>query len=357
MGCGASTAKVLPPAPPDEQISTLATVTTQPPEDGTQQSSALARQPTVRWEFLESSKPVQDGGRLDADGKHFEIKQKFGDGFFGTLHTSRRRLSPGSLEAAKSQPSLAAEEGKEYAVKEVKQAGIKGSLVKDFEKQCKELAIEGQMQMWLREQYAGPSKAPAQWIPQIALKRVFVRVRSALTDLGGCLVPNVAAMTKSTLVMEQLDAVMFQTYLREIRHFDAPDAADVAANMKAVCWVVVYKVARLLMRLRESNFSHRDCQDNNVMIKIHTPVVTKPDDVSVYLIDFGKSMAIIDGEMVANGIYDPKDSSKYISPYNATTDTVRLIMSIQRSLLKAYETAKWDASKGKWEVRQRPNEP
>ena len=50
-----------------------------------------------------------------------------------------------------------------------------------------------------------------------------------------------------------------------------------------------------------------------------------------------------------NGIYDPKDSSKYISPYNATSDTVRFIMSLQRSLLKSYEEAKWDKSKGKWE--------
>ena len=250
---------------------------------------------------------------MDVDGKPFMIEEVIGDGFFGAIF-------------------LASADGVKYALKEVKQGPFNpkaGCLVKDYAKQCKEMQLEIKMQKWLREH---------------ALK---------MTEC--CTVPEIVASNNSICVMEMLDAVMFQEFLRgkkkapTHRHFDAEDAAAEAANIKNICWVVTSKICKLMMALREQKFSHRDCQDNNVMIKIHETPVTKASDVSVYLIDFGKSMGVIDGEMIANGIYDPKDSSKYISPYNASSDTVRFIMSLQRSLLKSYEEAKWDASKGKWE--------
>jgi hypothetical protein len=67
---------------------------------------------------------------------------------------------------------------------------------------------------------------------------------------------------------------------------------------------------------------------------VQTEPVRGPEDVDVWLFDFGKSMASIDGKMVSGGMWDPKkkpipnpDDPTYdacrMSDYNATSDIVR----------------------------------
>ena len=80
------------------------------------------------------------------------------------------------------------------------------------------------------------------------------------------------------------------------------------------------------------NFSHRDLNDGNVMIKVNGP-----DDVDVWLIDFGKSMATVDKkEQVSAGMWSPPQNNERIFDYNPTTDTVRLITNITQSLIRSY---------------------
>ena len=80
------------------------------------------------------------------------------------------------------------------------------------------------------------------------------------------------------------------------------------------------------------NFSHRDLNDGNVMIKVNGP-----DDVNVWLIDFGKSMATVDKkEQVSAGMWLPPQNNERIFDYNPTTDTVRLITNITQSLIRSY---------------------
>ena len=50
-------------------------------------------------------------------------------------------------------------------------------------------------------------------------------------------------------------------------------------------------------------FSHRDLNDGNVMMRVLREPVEGPDDVDVWLFDFGKSMALIDGERVSAGAW------------------------------------------------------
>ena len=62
------------------------------------------------------------------------------------------------------------------------------------------------------------------------------------------------------------------------------------------------------------NFSHRDLNDGNVMIKVNGP-----DDVDVWLIDFGKSMATVDKkEQVSAGMWSPPQNNERIFDYNPT---------------------------------------
>eukprot|EP00966_Prymnesium_polylepis_P085603 1981786-Prymnesium_polylepis.1 len=61
-------------------------------------------------------------------------------------------------------------------------------------------------------------------------------------------------------------------------------------------------------------FNHRHCQDNNVMLKVRRRPVRTCEDVDVWLIDFGKSMADVDGE----GLFaftPEKDSRSVVKAY------------------------------------------
>ena len=82
-------------------------------------------------------------------------------------------------------------------------------------------------------------------------------------------------------------------------------------------------------------FSHRDLNDGNVMMRVLREPVEGPDDVDVWLFDFGKSMALIDGERVSAGMWDPKTTTR-IHSFNPTTDIVRLLTNITQSLIRSY---------------------
>ena len=65
--------------------------------------------------------------------------------------------------------------------------------------------------------------------------------------------------------------------------------------------------------------------------------VASEHDVDVWLVDFGRSMAVIDGENVSGGMVLPNGTR--IWGYNPTSDTLRLLMSIHRTLIASYESA------------------
>jgi hypothetical protein len=126
-----------------------------------------------------------------------------------------------------------------------------------------------------------------------------------------------------------------QCYLEKPRQHDAAGMQAEIEAIHRVCWVVLAKVSELLQATREMNFSHRDLQDNNLMVRVREPV-TSHRDVDVTLLDFGRSMAMIDGVTVSAGMVfgDPP-----VRPwvYNATADTVRMVMSMHRSLMASFE--------------------
>jgi hypothetical protein len=71
----------------------------------------------------------------------------------------------------------------------------------------------------------------------------------------------------------------------------------------------------LLLLGRGSEFSHRDLNDGNVMIDVkdtaREAVVKDPEDIAVWMIDFGKSMAYIDGKQV---LAEPSPSPRWRRP-------------------------------------------
>ena len=101
----------------------------------------------------------------------------------------------------------------------------------------------------------------------------------------------------------------------------------IAKEDNAVCWAVVYKVAILLQSMQHVRFRHRDLHDGNVLIRLKTQPVTSCDDVDVWLVDFGKAMALVneDGELDSDGnLMSSLDGGSVSTVWNPTADTLRL---------------------------------
>jgi hypothetical protein len=156
-------------------------------------------------------------------------------------------------------------------------------------------------------------------------------------------IPAFIACDQQNAVIELVErAVTLQQWLRKPRTIGSE--AD-AAQDHAVCWAVVCKVSMLLYSLRPFRFRHRDLHDGNVMIRILRQPVSSCEDVECWLLDLGKSMARVNEHL---GKLDPQ--GKLVSPihedistvWNPTGDTLRLVWSIQRSLLIAYGFTKAD---------------
>ena len=127
------------------------------------------------------------------------------------------------------------------------------------------------------------------------------------------MVPRMHSSTGGTAVVQYVRGMTLEKYIRGLGYYEDPkrqrSIEDVAfaAHLRSVCHVVVQKVCTLLLLGRGSEFSHRDLNDGNVMIEVkHTVDPTTslatpssdPEDIAVWMIDFGKSMACIDGEKV-----------------------------------------------------------
>jgi len=163
--------------------------------------------------------------------------------------------------------------------------------------------------------------------------------KPSMSSLGCARVPRVHSYTGGEAIMQFVQGEMLEKYIRGPGYDEKPkrlrSIEDVAfaAHLRSVCHVVVQKICKLLLLGRDSEFSHRDLNDGNVMIDVkdtaRDAVVKDPEDIAVWMIDFGKSMALIDGEQVTAGM-------KGAYQYNPTTDIVRLLMNIQCSYIKAY---------------------
>jgi len=117
---------------------------------------------------------------------------------------------------------------------------------------------------------------------------------------GGVRLPRFIAHDQYNAAAELVqDAVPLQRYLRKPRTL----GGGIAKEDNAVCWAVVYKVAILLQSMQHVRFRHRDLHDGNVLIRLKTQPVTSCDDVDVWLVDFGKAMALVneDGELDSDG--------------------------------------------------------
>ena len=139
--------------------------------------------------------------------------------------------------------------------------------------------------------------------------------KTARSSLGCARVPRVYSCKEGTAVLQYVRGTTLEKYIRGPGYYEKPkklgqrSIEDVAfaAHLRSVCHVVVQKVCTLLLLGRGSEFSHRDLNDGNVMIEVkHTVDPTTslatpssdPEDIAVWRIDFGKSMACIDGEKV-----------------------------------------------------------
>ena len=146
--------------------------------------------------------------------------------------------------------------------------------------------------------------------------------------------------------MQFVQGEMLEKYIRGPGYDEKPkrqrsiDDVAFAAHLRSVCHVVVQKICKLLLNGRDSEFSHRDLNDGNVMIDVkdtaRDAVVKDPEDIAVWMIDFGKSMALIDGEQVRA---EPSPSPRWRMPrigmheHRACMNTVRCC-TIHRARLR-----------------------
>ena len=171
-------------------------------------------------------------------------------------------------------------------------------------------------------------------LEQVAIKKLKVEKQDASTQLvemkaecrlnqfahtlslGCARVPRVHSYTGGTAIMQFVQGMTLEKYIRGPGYDETPkrqrSIEDVAfaAHLRSVCHVVVKKVCKLLLLGRGSEFSHRDLNDGNVMIEVTIDPTTSlatlssdPEDIAVWMIDFGKSMAKIDGEQVRADLF------------------------------------------------------
>ena len=165
-------------------------------------------------------------------------------------------------------------------------------------------------------------------------------------DAGCALVPKILGFDGTNAAFEFVDAMSLEDYLRKTDR-SAMDPQVLETTYKVLC-VVVVKVLTLMTAFADAQFSHRDLNDGNIMLRVKSDAVGGLDDVDVWLFDFGKSMAMVDGKMVSGGMWDMEkkpfpavDDASYdscrISVFNTTTDTVRVVSCIIQDLIRSYK--------------------
>ena len=213
-----------------------------------------------------------------------------GEGVWGTVYKGSRLNAAGELE--------------EVAIKKLdkKQKDKEGKMIEkqDASTQLVEMKAECRLNH-LGHELSKPATS------SLGCARLEVRARHC------AMVPRMYSYKEGTAVVQYVRGTTLEKYIRGPGYYENPkrqrSIEDVAfaAHLRSVCHVVVQKVCTLLLLGRGSEFSHRDLNDGNVMIDIKhtvdptTSIATPssdPEDIAVWMIDFGKSMACIDGERV-----------------------------------------------------------
>ena len=169
------------------------------------------------------------------------------------------------------------------------------------------------------------------------------------------LVPKILGYDGTNAAFEFVDATSLEAYLRKTDR-SSMDPTVLETTYKVLC-VVLIKVLTLSNSLADAQFSHRDLNDGNIMLKVKSETVSSLDDVDVWLFDFGKSMATVDGQQLSGGMWNPAkkpipthDDPAYdecrVSTYNPTTDTARLLTNITQSLIQSYTQKKATSPSG-----------
>jgi serine/threonine protein kinase len=209
-----------------------------------------------------------------------------GEGIWGTVYKGSRLNAAGELE--------------QVAIKKLDKTDKEGKEKQDASTQLVEMKAECRL-----NQFAHELSKPA--TSSLGCARLEVRARHC------AMVPRMHSYKEGTSVLQFVQGTTLEKYIRGPGYDENPkrqrSIEDVAfaAHLRSVCHVVVQNVCTLLLLGRGSEFSHRDLNDGNVMIDIkHTVDPTTslatpssdPEDIAVWMIDCGKSMACIDGERV-----------------------------------------------------------
>ena len=213
-----------------------------------------------------------------------------GEGIWGTVYKGSRLNAAGELE--------------QVAIKKLdkKQKDKEGKMIEkqDASTQLVEMKAECRLNH-LGHELSKPATS------SLGCARLEVRARHC------AMVPRMHSSTGGTAIVQFVRGTTLEKYIRGPGYYETPkrqrSIEDVAfaAHLRSVCHVVVKKVCTLLLLGRGSEFSHRDLNDGNVMIDVKDTVdpttslatpSSDPEDIAVWMIDFGKSMACIDGEKV-----------------------------------------------------------
>ena len=239
------------------------------------------------------------GGAGESPEPHAAVAEDYtlddeilGEGIWGTVYKGSRLNAAGELE--------------QVAIKKLdkKQKDKEGKMIEkqDASTQLVEMKAECRLNH-LGHELSKPATS------SLGCARLEVRARHC------AMVPRMHSYTGGTAIVQFVRGMTLEKYIRGPGYYEKPkklgqrSIEDVAfaAHLRSVCHVVVQKVCTLLLLGRGSEFSHRDLNDGNVMIEVkHTVDPTTslatpssdPEDIAVWMIDFGKSMACIDGEKV-----------------------------------------------------------
>ena len=285
---------------------------------------------------------ISYGGAGESPEPHAAVAEDYtlddeilGEGIWGTVYKGSRLNAAGELE--------------QVAIKKLdkKQKDKEGKMIEKQDASTQLVEMEKECRLnHLAHELSKPATS------SLGCARLEVRARHCV------MVPHMHSYKEGTAIMQFVQGTILEKYIRGPGYAETPkrqrSIEDVAfaARLRSVCHVVVKKVCKLLLLGRGSEFSHRDLNDGNLMIEVkHTIDPTTslatpssdPEDIAVWMIDFGKSMAKIDGERVRA---DPFAEPAMATAAHACVSTMRCC-TIHRARLRLLHGRSPQA----WEVR------